>query len=518
MRVGVIRQLAVTTVAAMIALGVTAASMAAASTYSPAKSGGGTLNVVITASQWPGLDSATDTQDAADSTYLNAIYGQLFEINSANQITPDQATTWKLTNHNSTLTFTIRKGLVFSNGDPLTAAIVAWSINRDETPSFGNIGLSNLPLATGGCSAAGSVVTCPLKNPDVAVVPAFIGEAWNWTVDESALNSMGEAAYAQDPIGAGPFKIASNEASAQLDVVKNTKYWEAGHPLLNGIDFTSVGSDQSGVDSLESGQGNMALFVSTLPLLKSLPAHGLVVTKQPALTTEFVLFNTLSGPFSNILAREAASYATNPKALVAGLYANAYKLVESQTGQGQNWYVATNKYYHPYNLAKAQALVKQLGGLTVSLCTTTNNTYFINEVQALATMWEAAGITVNIQDYSLQQMLGIAFSGSWQAIDENWGFGVDPGDSDNEFFAELANGTVFSGNNNAALQGELNKGLALANPAARAKIYAQIANIENQQDLAEFMYAKNNFIVATKNVKDAGDLVNGEIIWENVSL
>ena len=122
MRQGVIRQLAVTTVAAVIALGVTAASMAAASTYSPAKSGGGTLNVVITGSQWPGLDSATDTQDAADSTYLNAIYGQLFEINAANQITPDQATTWKLTNHNSTLTFTIRKGLVFSNGDPMTAA------------------------------------------------------------------------------------------------------------------------------------------------------------------------------------------------------------------------------------------------------------------------------------------------------------------------------------------------------------------------------------------------------------
>jgi ABC-type transport system substrate-binding protein len=375
-----------------------------------------------------------------------------------------------------------------------------------------------LPLAAGGCTAAGSVVTCPLKNPDVAVVPAFIGEAWNWTVDETALNSMGESAYAQDPIGAGPFKVASNEASAQLDVVKNPKYWERGHPLLNGIDFTSVGTDQSAADSLESGQGNMALFVSTLPLLKSLPAQGLVVTKEPALTTEFVLFNTISGPFSNILAREAASYATNPKALVAGLYDNAFKTVESQTASGQEFYTATNTYYHSYNLAKAQALVKQLGGLTVNLCTTTNNTYFINEVQALATMWEAAGITVNIQDYSLQQMLGITFSGAWQAIDENWGFAVDPGDSDNEFFAELANGTVFSGNNNASLQGLLNKGLALANPAARAKIYTQIGNIENQQDLAEFMYAKNAYIVATKNVHDTGDLVNGEIIWENVLL
>ena len=60
------------------------------------------------------------------------------------------------------------------------------------------------------------------------------------------------------------------------------------------------------------------------------------------------------------------------------------------------------------------------------------------------------------------------------------------------------------GTTTPALQGLLNKGLALANPAARAKIYTQIGNIENQQDLAEFMYAKNNFIVATKNVKDAG--------------
>src|SRR5580704_1016107 len=106
MRQGLIRHLAVTTVAAVIALGAAATSLATASTLSPAKSGGGTLNVVITGSQWPGLDSATDTQDAADSTYLNAIYGQLFEINMANQITPDQATSWKLTDHNSTLVFT----------------------------------------------------------------------------------------------------------------------------------------------------------------------------------------------------------------------------------------------------------------------------------------------------------------------------------------------------------------------------------------------------------------------------
>ena len=51
-------------------------------------------------------------------------------------------------------------------------------------------------------------------------------------------------------------------------------------------------------------------------------------------------------------------------------------------------------------------------------------------------MWEAAGIKVNIRDYSLQPMLGITFSGSWQAIDENWGPSVDPTINDEQFFKE----------------------------------------------------------------------------------
>src|SRR5665213_1834880 len=141
---------------------------------------GGTLTVMAVASQWPGLDSASDTQDTADAAYLNAIYGQLFELTSTNKIIPDEATTWELTNGNTVLNFTIRKGLTFSNGDAFTAADVAWSINRDLLPQWGNIGDSNFPFTSAGCSASGSTVICPMKAPDVAIIPAFINEAPNW--------------------------------------------------------------------------------------------------------------------------------------------------------------------------------------------------------------------------------------------------------------------------------------------------------------------------------------------------
>src|ERR1700678_4147283 len=110
MRSAVLRSIAATAVAAAMALGASAASIASASTSQPAKAGG-TLQAEVVASQWPGLDSATDTQDTADAGYLNAIYGQLFEMTPTNTIVADQATSWKLTDHNSTLVFKLRKGL-----------------------------------------------------------------------------------------------------------------------------------------------------------------------------------------------------------------------------------------------------------------------------------------------------------------------------------------------------------------------------------------------------------------------
>jgi peptide/nickel transport system substrate-binding protein len=401
----------------------------------------------------------------------------------------------------------------------MTAADVAWSINRDLEPQFGNIGDVNFPLTAAGATSKGNKVILTMTHPDVAIMTAFVDEAPNWTVDENALNSAGESVYAQHPIGAGPFSVVSNTASATLTVAKNPLYWEKGHPLLDGITWTNVGNDQSAIAAMQAGQEDLAgpPGVTTIPLLKSAPASGLKVTTLPAITSEFIDLNTKSGPFSNILAREAVSYATNAAALNTGLYENAYALVQSQTGPGQLFYKKTNKYFRGYNLAKAQALVKQLGGLTVSLSTTTNNAYFVNEVQAIATMWEAAGITVNIQDYTLQQMLNITFNGSFQAIDENWGPSVDPTIDLPQFFYSTA---AFSGLKDGVIDGLLNQLAGYANPVKRQQIVTEISNRENQQADAVFMYAKHGFIVTTKNVEINNAFSSTLLVpqWENIGL
>jgi len=71
------------------------------------------------------------------------------------------------------------------------------------------------------------------NGPDTGLAYAFVNEAPNYTVDETALSSMGENSYAQDPIGAGPVQGRLQRCSSSLTVTKNGGYWEKGHPLLS---------------------------------------------------------------------------------------------------------------------------------------------------------------------------------------------------------------------------------------------------------------------------------------------
>jgi ABC-type transport system substrate-binding protein len=495
----------------------TAASASAAGSPAGGVPNGGTLHVLEVGTQWPGLDSGTDPQDAADSSFLNAIYGQLFELGQGNKVIPDEATGYKFSPDFKTVTINLRHGLKFSNGDPFTAANVAWSINRALDPKNANIGDVNFPVQ-GQVTASGPyTVVAHLSRPDSAFIDAFLNEAPNWTVDEKALDTMGATAYAQAPIGAGPFQVVSNRASSQLILKKNPNYWAKGEPHLNGLTFTAVGADQSAVSALESGEDQLAELVSTIPLLRTLPSQGLVVIRPPSTMTNFVTLNEQTAPFNNIKAREAVAYATDAAAISSKLYFGAYPTVQDQSAPGQEFYQQKDKNYPSYDLAKAKALVKQLGGLSVNLSTTTNTAYWTTEVEALSTMWEAAGIKVNIQDNTLQQMLQITFNHTWQAIDSNWGGNIDPSITDPQFFSSTA---AFSGVKDPTLDKMFNESASTASSSARAKIFQQINNRENQQVDAVWLYSKPFFDVSTKSLVANGG-IGGKlnvIRWENLAV
>ncbi len=501
-------------------LSVTALSAAsAASGRSPAsRSSGrpsGTLNVLQAAAAWPTLDPATNNQDAADSQLMNAIYGGLFEFGPHGKVIPDLASGYRLTDGNKTLVITMRPHLRFANGMALTAADVAASMKRDLLPANGCICAADFGLVS-SITSSGSDVVLHMKAPYSAVVRAFDDTAPNWPIPMSLVGTKSATAkFEQLPVGAGPFgKVLHNTASAEVSLAANPYYWEKGKPAMAKLNYTSVGDDQSAYASLQTGQSQIAYLVSTVPVIKSaMQSRTVKVAALPATFYEFVSFNTKVPPFNNEKARQALLYATDAPALVKNLYGGLFTVSQGPTAPGEPFYQPKVPGYPSYNLSKAKALVKQLGGLSFKLATTFNTTFWTTEASYLTGMWSKAGINATVEPNSLSETLVQLQSGNWSALLSNWG-ALDPGVALPTYFA--SNGP-FSGVHDPGLDALINAGVAVSNPNARAKLYGKVYADMASHAYADFLYSKPFFVLYANKVQGISNQ-QSDIFWEDVTL
>ena len=88
---------------------------------------------------WPtGLDPATDASGSANQSYLDAIYGNLFELGANGQTIDDLATGYTISADAKTVTIELRPGVTFSDGTPFNATAVAFNFKRDLAAPVGD--------------------------------------------------------------------------------------------------------------------------------------------------------------------------------------------------------------------------------------------------------------------------------------------------------------------------------------------------------------------------------------------
>ncbi|MBO0894793.1 MAG: ABC transporter substrate-binding protein, partial [Acidimicrobiales bacterium] len=270
-------------------------------------SGGGSVNALEAsafAGSWNGLDPPTNTNSAADVSMLSAIYGQLFEQGPGGKIIPDLASGYKIANGGTTVNINIRPGVTFTDGTPFNAAAVVFNIKRDLEPQYRCTCAPNFPLSS--VTATGNqTVTMQLTHPFSPIIEAFFLATPNWVVSPTALSKVPEQTFALHPVGAGPFEVVSAVPNSVLRLKRNPGYWQKGHPKLSSLTFTSIGTDASAVDALQSGQAQVYEGLGSVSLAKSAKGEGLKVCKLPSTASYYISLHTGSPPFNNILAREA---------------------------------------------------------------------------------------------------------------------------------------------------------------------------------------------------------------------
>jgi peptide/nickel transport system substrate-binding protein len=499
---------------ALAAVLVTAGSLFAVRPANAAGGSGGTLQVLETAANlgnWPGLDPATDGSDAADHDYLNAIYGELFEQGPKGAI-PDLAQGYKLSKDLKTLNIFLRHGVTFTDGTPFNAKAVAFNFKRDLDPANACLCLSSFPVASITTPNA-YTVSLKLTKPFAPIVSAFFSEAPNWIVSPTALQKMGEKAFALTPVGAGPFEVVSDTPSASLVLKRNPNYWQQGRPYLAGIKFTVVGNDQSAYNALQSGQGQAYEEFGTYSLLPSIAKSIKVTPIVPSPTgTIAVQFNTTVAPFNNIAAREAIYYATNPSPINKALYLGRAVPTQSLRSPGELFYQPKVSGYRTYNPAKAKALVAQLGGLSIRLDMESSEASL---AEALASEWNQVGIKTSLHLETFEDNLGDYKSNNWQAKFSDGG-GYDPGILLGLSFYYASN-APFTGYKDPKLDALIDKGVSVASNKARSAAYSQIYKYISDHAYSPVLFFAPVFNLTVPGVSGPGLTTEGpEIFWEDV--
>ncbi len=305
----------------------------------------------------PTLDLTSNPAAAIDEVLDYNVYQHLAELNPKGQIVPVLATSWSVSASGTTYTFHLRPGVKFSNGDPLTAADVVYSIDRVISPS------SSYPykaLWVGVVKSATAVGTS-----EVQVTLDARDQEWLYTLaaysngvilDPSAVSTI-----ATHPVGTGPLMFSSFVPNYSVTLVRNPSYW-GPKAKVAGVEFRYFSNADAENAALQSGQIQVIDSEPTpqdVATFKANPSYQVDI--GPTSGKVQLTLNNTYGPLKSKLVRQAISYAVSKKVIDNATAGGYGTLIGSDSVPGDPYFLPKLANLYPYDPAKAKKLLAEAG-------------------------------------------------------------------------------------------------------------------------------------------------------------
>lgn len=363
------------------------------------------------------LDPA-QARDPASVSAVQMIYTGLVSLDEDLHIQPQLAQSWELSPDGLTWTFHLKPDLTFSDGTALTAADVAYSIDRALQPTTQSrvaplylkdikgaeqllAGRLESLIGTGLFILDPQTLAITTEQP-AAYFLAALTQPCSYVVQKSLIEKYGE--YFTDHLdeggGAGPFTVSAYNHRVEISFAPNEHYYSKA-PQIQQVTFKLYASAEQAYQAYQDKQ------VDTITISVNNNTTGEVVGQelhQPVQAwVNYYAMNYLAPPFNNILIRQAFALAIDKEAIVREVWQHTGKATNHIIPEGIPGY--NDQLTGPDgtrsvqgNPEKAQALFQQglqeEGWQSVSELPTIILTYvtgieaFDQEVQALIQQWE----------------------------------------------------------------------------------------------------------------------------------
>ena len=258
------------------------------------------------------------------------MFERLIQRDAALAMRPGLATSWRVVDE-TTWEFTLRDGVRFHDGTPLTSEDVAYTIARaPRVPSPSSFavytrGIKRVEIAGPRVIRIGTAGPYPLLAVDVAnlfILPHTLGE----NVPSTDFNT-GKAA-----VGTGPFRLESYRQGDQPVLVRNPDYW-GERPIWDRVVYRIVTNPAARVAALLSGDVQLIDSVPTTDAAKLKTDNRVVVSEAPSLRLIYLALDVFRdvpvpevtgpngeklarNPFQDLRVRQALSMAINRQAIV----------------------------------------------------------------------------------------------------------------------------------------------------------------------------------------------------------
>ncbi|MBS1678400.1 MAG: ABC transporter substrate-binding protein [Actinobacteria bacterium] len=339
----------------------------------------------------------------------------LFKANMAGKIEPWLAKSMKVSPDHKTWTVTLRKGIDFSDGRPLTAADVVFSLHNVIKSEFWGFMFEGIAAVK---ETSPTTVVITTKKPN-AKLEGPLSLPFAAAIIPKNFGGESEAEFAQKPIGTGPFVVASWKHGEALTLEKNPHYWKPGLPLLEKVVFENMPDVNSRTTQLRAGELS-AMFAPDWSQISSLEADPNVHVGIYAMGMLDSLGLNMKEPlFKNPKVREAVSLAVNREGIITAALAGHGEPAGSWLPPVLEDHDASIKA-PAQDLEKAKALlaeaVKEEGlDPSITLSTLSGDSYVGTASQVVQADLEEAGFKVGIQQLDESALIAQLQAGKYDA-------------------------------------------------------------------------------------------------------
>jgi peptide/nickel transport system substrate-binding protein len=220
-----------------------------------------------------------------------------------------------------TYVYTLREGVTFSDGSPVTVDDVVASIARVRDPEVAG------PLAWMYDNPNAQVertddstVTITLETPSALFryVPATTA---GHIIPAAAIEEFG-LDLLRNPIGTGPYMLASWDAGSQIVLDKNPNYWQEGKPYFDRFVYQIVEEGTTRVTGMKNDEINIMTAVPPDQLQAMSEFPNVQMQEVVGYTISMVAMRTDQPPFDDVKIRKAVCYATPIADIIANIVGN----------------------------------------------------------------------------------------------------------------------------------------------------------------------------------------------------